>query len=804
MRVRLGKICLTPRGQYSSSTTYERLDLVRSGANAYVSLSDGNTGNPVTDTNKWMMLVNGDYLLTYIETHGLTTQSLTVTDSATIGGNLTVDGNALFDTNVFIDGDLTVLGSFSNATLETRLAAIEESLTHIPSGGGGGGGGGSASYADMAGGLTASVWSLIDAKDSAAIASTLEQVANLYVPKTLWNRIFELRDSNGNVLSIDGNLSDLATIVAKYDFASTGGVSALGTGGSGGGGGGGNLSAPLSLLNGIGNPSGTGNYGLRWNASTGVYTWIAVGSGGEGDTLVGALSFMNGDLMNPSESGTYNLTYNSTTQKYSWSTATGDETPLNALLTSLNNSGLAAPTSAEDGMTLVYRNDISSWVYGTTGTTPTQGVTLSEVWASFVGNSGSYQNNKIHKGHIPTSLDTLTVGRLTASTSLTVPSTITTSGNKTLTMPSSNGTLALLSDIPSPVTSLAWSAITSKPDTLSGYGITDAKIQNGTITLGSNTITPITSVTPNTASAGQVVTHATVSGGTVTLQRQSISSVLYNSELTWWGRGFDYNSSAITGNMYNVGSVNMDNNSAIYIYDSNSNALNLLTLNTSNVFALGYGARLRNYTTDIQGGTINFAVNGNVGGNTDNRIDALNISSNGCVWVKQATQGLRIGDGLLTWDATNNALKVSKSDGTAAHLYALGGISALGFNSGSGSTNSATIGTLNVTGQLNMATETRISTPEDLYIGNDHSEGYVYMADMASQAGANKWRFGEEGTLFVKNSISVGTDVSSKSGYTGGFIQSPRFYLDNTRYLYLSGNVLMYFDGLTDRTVAMS
>ena len=41
--------------------------------------------------------------------------------------------------------------------------------------------------------------------------------------------------------------------------------------------------------------------------------------------------------------------------------------------------------------------------------------------------------------------------------------------------------------------SVAWSGVTSKPTTLSGYGITDAKIANGVITLGSNTITPLTS-----------------------------------------------------------------------------------------------------------------------------------------------------------------------------------------------------------------------------------------------------------------------------------------------------------------------
>lgn len=46
-----------------------------------------------------------------------------------------------------------------------------------------------------------------------------------------------------------------------------------------------------------------------------------------------------------------------------------------------------------------------------------------------------------------------------------------------------------------------WSGISSKPTTISGYGITDAKIVSGVITLGSNTITPITSVNEHTGSS---------------------------------------------------------------------------------------------------------------------------------------------------------------------------------------------------------------------------------------------------------------------------------------------------------------
>ncbi len=61
-------------------------------------------------------------------------------------------------------------------------------------------------------------------------------------------------------------------------------------------------------------------------------------------------------------------------------------------------------------------------------------------------------------------------------------------------------------------TNVAWSGITGKPTTLVGYGITDAKIANGVITLGSNTITPLTS-------------HQTVSNKGATLAWSTTSTI---------------------------------------------------------------------------------------------------------------------------------------------------------------------------------------------------------------------------------------------------------------------------------------
>ena len=50
-----------------------------------------------------------------------------------------------------------------------------------------------------------------------------------------------------------------------------------------------------------------------------------------------------------------------------------------------------------------------------------------------------------------------------------------------------------------------------KATTLAGYGITDAKIQNGTITLGSDTITPLTFIPASGVAAG---TYKSVTVGT--------------------------------------------------------------------------------------------------------------------------------------------------------------------------------------------------------------------------------------------------------------------------------------------------
>jgi hypothetical protein len=145
---------------------------------------------------------------------------------------------------------------------------------------------------------------------------------------------------------------------------------------------------------------------------------------------------------------------------------------------------------------------------------------------------------------------------------------------------------------------------------------------------------------------------------------------------------------------------------------------------------------------------------------------------------------VQIGNVRLVYDTSNNALKVIKSDGTAANFYATGGVSALGIGSGSG----ATVENLKVTGTLKFSVNGMDST---IYADND---GYLHIDGNENITMGNDVRMG--GYSLYTN----GGDVNCG----GGKMYASRFYVGTGRYIYLDGTTLKYNDNGTVKTIVLS
>ena len=90
---------------------------------------------------------------------------------------------------------------------------------------------------------------------------------------------------------------------------------------------------------------------------------------------------------------------------------------------------------------------------------------------------------------------------------------ITTSGERTVSLAASGVAAGTYKS----VTVDTYGRVTngSNPTTLGGYGITDAKIVDGTITLGANSITPLTGSNYVTLNGNQALTNKTYNGYTL-------------------------------------------------------------------------------------------------------------------------------------------------------------------------------------------------------------------------------------------------------------------------------------------------
>ena len=153
---------------------------------------------------------------------------------------------------------------------------------------------------------------------------------------------------------------------------------------------------------------------------------------------------------------------------------------------------------------------------------------------------------------------------------------ITTSGERTISHANSGVTAGTYKSVT--VNATGHVTAGSNPTTLSGYGITDAKINNGVITLGSNTITPLTA--HQNAFSNVKVGSTTVAADSAgdTLELAAGSNVTLTPDAT-----NDKVTIAATDTKNTAGST--DTSSKIYLIGATSQATNPTTYSDNEVFA---------------------------------------------------------------------------------------------------------------------------------------------------------------------------------------------------------------------------
>jgi len=230
--------------------------------------------------------------------------------------------------------------------------------------------------------------------------------------------------------------------------------------------------------------------------------------------------------------------------------------------------------------------------------------------------------------------------------------------------------------------------------------------QGGTLTLNDPLRSINNTLSANPTTSGQTLvwngsrwTYGT-SGATLNEPLSSINAanlgtpsggqiLIYNGTRWTYGTPATAASGTFWGNAWQDGgtladSITINNGQSVNFKDAGGTSRNVVTLNSSNNFALGYGTRKAGYVTDIQGAAASTAANTATAiqfkvGLTEAGIIGMKILKDGTVHIPTSSPGLRIGDALLTWDSANNALKLSAINGTGSvNFYATGGVSALG------------------------------------------------------------------------------------------------------------------------------
>lgn len=295
-------------------------------------------------------------------------------------------------------------------------------------------------------------------------------------------------------------------------------------------------------------------------------------------------------------------------------------------------------------------------------------------------------------------------------------------------------------------------------------------ISNGVITIGSNSITPVTQVAMSVPTGFTISGSPVTKSGTLALGIASGYFMPTTAQRTTWNNKQDAISDLAT--------IRSNASHGETAYGWGNHADQGYLLRTEGMRFTSYGnyiaARFVNAdgtydatrAAKAQGeGYIEWWSSGGY----FNHVMGF-IRANGNVEVGTSTTDtthyLQIGGGRLYWDNTNNALYVQKADGTAAHFYATGGVSALGMSGGgTPSLNTLTLGTLTVTNNITVGSN-------GILISDPDGDGMIY------SSGGTLTLSCDEGIL-ANNELTVngalymlGNDILNAGGVYGTSLHS--------------------------------
>ena len=460
---------------------------------------------------------------------------------------------------------------------------------------------------------------------------------------------------------------------------------------------------------------------------------------------------------------------------------------LNEPLSRINNAGLGTPSSS--GVAIVW--DGSKWKYGTTssGTVTSVGMSVPTGFkvsggsSQTISSSGTFALTFANGYSLPTTVrqnnwdDAYNLSHCHDNMSVLngITSTKVSNWDTAHDMRHSHDNLTVLNGITSTKVS-NWDTAYANSHTHSNKsvldGITAAMVTKWNACVNSSEVTT------------QMRNYAYISSGVIHIGDSSITPLTRHQTVSgsFWGKSWT-NGGTVSGNMSNVGNISSDGG-----YVSGF-----------------YGIDFKGVSGDSpNGGFLDFHYDGSSNDYTTRIIEKESgilslLAPNVCGLMVGGYSGdyVQIGQIRIVYDYSNNALKVMHSNGGAANLYAVGGISALGISSNSGgyvnsdllpaTTQSYSLGSssnrwknlyLGKSGTFSIepsSDDIRFITSRYFYFQNN-----VYMDDHLTVGGDDgvntSYKFYVDGSSYLSGKLSIGgTNSNSDKLYVNGSVRASSY-----------------------------